>query len=150
MGYGGGGMKLRDLAGSSRDPTSFMPAFQILWSRFGNRETARRSRYSYESVSRSSSVPRLLILLQQTTMVTLHSILCHPCHPGSHLTFPIRTHHGDQNFCPRTRHRPASFSHHLILKQNQRKEYRQVLIAGDLSQEDVARATAQLGAFQVS
>ena len=52
MSYEGGGMKLRDLAGSSRNPTSFMPAFRILWSRFGNRETARRSRKSYESVAR--------------------------------------------------------------------------------------------------
>ena len=38
----------------------------------------------------------------------------------------------------------------LILEQNQRKIYREVLIAGDLSQDNVDRASAQLGAFQVS
>jgi len=38
----------------------------------------------------------------------------------------------------------------LIFEQNQRMAYREVLIAGDLSQDDVDRATAQLGAFQVS
>ena len=38
----------------------------------------------------------------------------------------------------------------LTSEQNQRAAYREVLIAGDLSQEDVNRATAQLGAFQVS
>lgn len=37
-----------------------------------------------------------------------------------------------------------------ICQQSQRRMYREVLIAGDLSQDDVDRATAQLGAFQVS
>jgi len=50
----------------------------------------------------------------------------------------------------RVRARPALFLYFLILEQNQRKVYREVFIAGDLSQDDVARATAQLGAFQVS
>ena len=44
----GSGMKLRDLARSSGDPKSLMSAFHIFRSRFGNRETARRSRKSYE------------------------------------------------------------------------------------------------------
>ena len=46
--------------------------------------------------------------------------------------------------------RPVFFLNPLIFEQNQRRVYREVLIAGDLSQNDVARATAQLGAFQVS
>ena len=50
----------------------------------------------------------------------------------------------------RVRARPRFFLHPLISEQNQRRAYREVLIAGDLSQDDVARATAQLGAFQVS
>lgn len=37
-----------------------------------------------------------------------------------------------------------------ISEQNQRAEYREVLVTGDLSQDDVDRATAQYGAFQVS
>jgi len=50
----------------------------------------------------------------------------------------------------RVRARPAFSLYLLTFEQNQRKVYREVLIAGDLSQDDVARATAQLGAFQVS
>lgn len=38
----------------------------------------------------------------------------------------------------------------LISEQSQRKVYREVLVAGDLSQDNVDLATAQLGAFQVS
>ena len=38
----------------------------------------------------------------------------------------------------------------LTFEQNQRMVYHEVLVAGDLSQDDVNRATAQLGAFQVS
>ena len=57
-------MKLRDLARSSSNPTSFMPAFHILLSRFGNRETDRRSRKSYEFVPIYSSALCLLTLLQ--------------------------------------------------------------------------------------
>ena len=65
MSYEGSGMKLRDLARGSGNPTSFMPAFHIIRSRFGNRETDRRSRNPYESVPRSSSTAlRLLTLLQ--------------------------------------------------------------------------------------
>jgi hypothetical protein len=42
------------------------------------------------------------------------------------------------------------FCTYLIFEQNQRTVYREVLIAGDLSRDDVDRATAQLGAFEVS
>lgn len=45
---------------------------------------------------------------------------------------------------------PPLFSIFLTSEQNQRTTYGEVLIAGDLSQEDVNRATSQLGAFQVS
>jgi len=38
----------------------------------------------------------------------------------------------------------------LIFEQSQRMVYREVLIAGDLSQHDVDGATNQLEAFQVS
>jgi len=38
----------------------------------------------------------------------------------------------------------------LTSEQTQRKVYREVLVAGDLSQENVNLAAAQLGAFQVS
>ena len=38
----------------------------------------------------------------------------------------------------------------LIFGQNQRSVYHEVLIAGDLSPDDVSMATSQLGAFQVS
>ena len=51
MSYEGGGMKLRDLARGSGNPTSFMPAFHIFRSRFGNQETTRRPHTSHESVS---------------------------------------------------------------------------------------------------
>jgi hypothetical protein len=48
MSYEGGGMKLRDLARSSSNPTSFMHALYIFRSRFRNRETSRHSRKSYD------------------------------------------------------------------------------------------------------
>ena len=139
VGHENGGMKLRDLARSSSNPTSFMPAFHTLWSRFGNRGTARCSRKLYESVPGSSSAPRLLTLLQQTTVVPVLGALHPPRHPGSAVTFPIRTHHGDRNLCPRACHRPAS-SYFLMFEQNQDKVYHEVLIAGDLSKEDVVQA----------
>ena len=150
MSHEGGGMKLRDLARSSRNPTSFMPAIHIFRSRLRNGGTARRARKSYESVPDSSPALYLLISLQQTTMVPVHRVFCRPGHPGSPLTFHTRTHHGDQNFRPRAGHRTVSFLHFLMFEQSQREIYREVLIAGDLSQEDVDRAAAQLGAWVVS
>ena len=143
-------MKLRDLAKSSYNPTSFLPGLRIFLSRFRNRETARFSRESYESVFKSSSAPHLLTLLQQTTMVPVLRVLYRPRNPRSPVTISIRSYHGDRNFPPRTYYKPASFCTFLTSEQNQRAVYREVLIAGDLSQEDVNRATAQLGAFQVS
>ena len=108
MSHEGGGMKLRDLARGSRDPTSLLPAFHILRARFGNQETARGWRRSYESVHRlTSTTQRLLTLLQQTTMVLTHKLLRRPRHSGSPGTVPIRTYNGDQNFRKRTCHRPA-------------------------------------------
>ena len=136
-------MKLRDLARSSNDPTSFLPALHIFLSRFWNRGTAARSRRPYESVSRSSSAPRFLTLMQQTVMVPLRSILRPPRRPGTPDTIPIRAHREDRNFCPRTCHIPASLCF-LILEQNQSKVYREVLIAGDLSQDDLTRADTQV------
>ena len=41
---------------------------------------------------------------------------------------------------------PASFFYSLIVEQNQRKAYHEILIAGDLSEEDVRKADA-LGNF---
>jgi len=134
-------MKLRDLARGSRNPTRFMPAFHIFRSRCGNRETSRRSRKSYEFVPTLSSALHLLTLLQQTTMVPVLGILRHPRHPDSLVTLYIRTHHRDQNLHPCACHRPASLRF-ITPKQNQRKVYREVLIAGDLSGEDLSRGDA--------
>ena len=135
----GDGMKLRDLARSSSNPQSFIPALHLFRSRFKNRNTTGRSRKSYESVLGLSSVPRLLTLPQQATMVPVLRILPRYRHPWSPISFPIRTCHRDQNLLRRTCHRPASL-YILILEQNRRKVYREVLIAGDLSEEDVSRA----------
>ena len=141
-------MKLHNLARSSSNPASFMPAFWIFRSRFRNQGTARRTRGSYESIPRSSPAPPLLTFPQQTTMVPVPSILRCPSYPGSHVTIPIRAHHDNRNLRPRACHKPTSL-YSLIFEQNQHKVYREVLITGDLSEEDVGRATAQLGAFEV-
>jgi len=70
-------------------------------------------------------------------------VLCHPRHPSSLVTFPIWTYHRDRDFHPRTYRGPAPL-YFLIFEQNRRTEYHEVLIAGDLSQEDVREAIAQL------
>ena len=140
MSYEGDGMKLRDLARGSSDSVSVMPAFHIFRSRFRDRGTSRRSRKSYESVPRSSSALPLLTLLQQTTMVPILGILCRPRHPGSPVTLRIRTYRGDQSFRPRTYYKLASKFDFLIHEQPQRKAYSEVLIAGDLTEEDIGRA----------
>ena len=141
-------MKLRNLARSSSNPTSFLPALHIFLSRFGSRGTARRSRKSYEFVLTSFSNLRFLTLLQQATVVTVLRILYRPRRPGSPATFPIRTHHEDRNFRPRACHGFASV-YLLIFEQNQHGSYREVLVAGDLSQKDLGRAGDQV-VFQVS
>ena len=147
MSYESGGMKLRDLDKGSGNPTSFMPAFHIFRSRFWNQNTARRVRKSYEYVPRLSSALRFLTSLQQTMVVPVLGILRRPHHPGSHVTFPIRTNHGDQNFHKRARHILASL-YFLIFEQSQSEIYREVLIAGDLTKEDVLGAQNHLKAFQ--
>jgi len=141
MSYSGGGMKLRDLARSSSSPTGLMPAFHTLWSLFSNGEASRDSRKSYESVHRFSTAPHLLTLQQQATVVpqAVLGILRRSYHSGCPATFPVRTHHGNRNFRKRTCHRPASL-YLLIFEQNQRKVYREVLIAADLSSQDEDRA----------
>ena len=148
MSYEGDGIKLGDLAGGSSNPISFMHAFHVFRSRFGNRETSRHSRKSYEFVPRLSSALRLLTPQQRTTMVSVLRIIRHPGYPGYPITFPIRTHHKDRK-CSRTCHRPVSIFCFLIFEQGQRRIYSEVLIPGDLSPEDVDRAVAQLGASQV-
>ena len=145
---GGDGMKLRDLARGSSNPTSFVPAFHVLRSRFGNRDTSMRSRKTYESVLKFSSL-RLLTSLQQTAMVPFLRIFCHPRNPGSYATLPIRTCCGDKSFRPCACHIPTSL-HFLIFEQNQRKVYQEILIAGDLSKEDVDRAIPHLKDYAVS
>jgi len=143
MSYEGGGMKLRDLKKGSSNPTSLVPAFHIFRSRFGNQDsTARRSRKSYELVSKSPPALHLLTLLQQATMVLVLSILRHPHHSGSSVTFPIRPHHGDRNFHPRACHAGPASLYVLNFEQNQSKAYHEVLIAGDLSEGDVRQADA--------
>ena len=133
-------MKLRDLARTSRSSTSIMPVFYIFRSRFGNQETARRSRKTYEFVPGLSSPLRLFTLLQQSTMVPVLGILYHPRHPGFPVTFPIWSYHGDRYIRKRTCSRPTSFLDFLIFEQNQNKVYREVLIAGDLSEENASQA----------
>jgi len=150
MGYETDGMKLRDLARSSSSPTSVMPAFHTFRSRFWTRETASRSRKSSESVRRSSSALRLLTLMQRTTVVAFLGVLHCPRHPGSPTALPIWTHRGDRNFNPRTCYRSASFSYSLIFEQNQSNLYREVLIAGDLSEEDIDRAFTYVLSANVS
>jgi len=135
-------MKLRDLARGSSDPMSFTPAFYIFRSRFRDRGLSRRLRKSYESVPRSSSALRLLTLLQQTTVVPILNILCRPRHPGSSVTLHIRTYRGDQGLHPCAYHKPVDKFDFLIPEQHQPKVYSEVLIAGDLSEEDVSRARA--------
>jgi len=81
-------------------------------------------------------------------MVPFRSILRRPHRPGPPNTIPIRTHHEDRNFYPRTCRGPASLFF-LILQQNQSNAYHEVLIAGDLSQDDVTRADPQV-VLQVS
>jgi len=132
-------MKLRDLDRSSRNPTSFFPALHIFRSRFRNRETSRHSRKSYESVLRSSSALCCLTPLQSATVVPVLGVLRRPRHPGSPVTFPIRARRRHRNFHKCTCHRPASL-YLLIFEQNNRKVYREVLIAGDLSKQDVRQA----------
>jgi len=124
MSHEGDGMKLRDLAKASRNPTSFMPAFHIFRFRLSNWETSRLSRRSYESVPRLSPTLRLLTLLQQTTMVHILGILRRPCHPGSAITLLIRTDHGDKNFRRCAYHRLAFKFSLLTPDQNQRNAYR--------------------------
>jgi len=150
MSHESDGMKLCDLARGSSSSTSIMPAFQIFRSRLGDRETSRRSRKSYEFVPRSSPALRLLTLPQQATMVPVLRFLRCPRHPGSTVTFPVRTHHRDQNLHSGTCHRPSSVLHFPIFGQNQRKVYREVLIVGDLSQEDLYRAEQGSRAHGVS
>ena len=108
MSHEGGGMKLRNLARSSRNLTSFLPAFHLFRSRFGSRETSRRSRKSYESVPGSSSALPPLTLLQQATLVPVLSILRRPHHTESPTPFPIGAHNRYQNYCQRTCYRPPS------------------------------------------
>ena len=137
---GGDGMKLCDLARSSGDPKSVMSALHLFRSRFGNRGAPKRLRKLHESVPRSSSALRLLTLLQQATMVPVPGILHSPRHPGSRVNFPIWTHHSDRNFRPRACRGPASLCF-LICEQDQSNVFHEVLIAGDLSSDDVVQAT---------
>ena len=64
-------------------------------------------------------------------------VLRHPRHPESPVTLPIWTYHGHRNFCRCTCRGPASFMHFLILGQNRRRTYHEVLVTGDLSEEDL-------------
>ena len=150
MSYDGGGMKLHDLASNSDDATSPLTAVCVFWSRFRNRQTVgRRSRKSYESVSSSSSTLCLLKFLQQTAVVPIHRILRRPHHPASHTAFPIRTRCVDRNFRGCTCHRPSSL-YQLILGQSQHDVYREVLVAGDLSVEDIIQANSSNTSFSES
>jgi len=73
-------------------------------------------------------------------MDPLLGILHPPRHPGAPVVFPIRTDNRDQRFRPRACNGLASFFCFLVFEQNQRSVYREVLIVGDLSKEDINRA----------
>jgi len=75
-------------------------------------------------------------------MVHILGIIRRPRHPGSPITLPIRTHHRDKNFRRCAYHRFAFKFSFLTPDQNQRNAYREVLIAGDLSEDDVNQAEA--------
>jgi len=153
MSYEGGGIKFHDLARISRNPTNFLPALRILLSRLGNREMARNSRRSYEFVFRSSPVPHNLIFLYSCSKRPWSLFL------GLFIVLAVlvpmlpflfgRIMVIETYVRVRVTDLPPSRAS-LTSEQNQRNVYREVLIAGDLSQEDVDRAASQLGAFQVS
>jgi len=150
MSYEGGGIKFRDLARNSRNPTNFLPALWILLSRLRSRETARDSRRSYEFVSdhplfhtisySCSKRPWSLFLGLFIVFAVLVPLL--PFLFGRIMVIETFVRVRVINLSL-----PCAF---LISEQNQRNVYREVLIAGDLSQEDVDRAISQLGAYQVS
>lgn len=102
MSYDGGGMKLSDLAKSSRNPTSFLPALRILLSRFRSQDTSRDTRKSYECVFRDPPIPHHLTFPQQTTMVPVRSVLHRPRSSWTPVAFPVRTDYGNPNLRPRT------------------------------------------------
>jgi hypothetical protein len=143
-------MKLGDLVRTSQNPTSFLSALRIFLSRFGSRRASRSSRGSYESVL-VSLLSRVISYSCSIERPWSHSVLHRPRSPGSHVTIPLWSCYGHPNLGPRKEYRPCLFPRvFLIFEQNQRTAYREVLIAGDLSQGDVDRARNQLGAFQVS
>jgi len=72
-------------------------------------------------------------------MVLVLNILRRPHHSGSGIAIHIWSYYGDRNFRPRACHIPASLCF-LSFEQNQRKAYYEVLIAGDLSEEDIRQA----------
>ena len=77
-------------------------------------------------------------------------IFRHYRHFGSPVTFPIRANRGDRDFRPRTCRGPVSWCFLTFeFEQNQRNVYREVLITGDLSREDVKRAGAQFAESKV-
>ena len=73
-------------------------------------------------------------------MVPVLSVLRRTRHPGSFVAVRIRTHHDNRDLRERACHRPASL-YFLIFEQNQRKVYREVVVAGDLSQDDLDKVT---------
>ena len=76
-------------------------------------------------------------------MVQILGTLRRPPHPGSPIALPIRSYHRDQNFRRCMYHRPASKFYFLIPEQNQSNGYREALIAGDSSENDVNQAEAK-------
>ena len=81
-------------------------------------------------------------------MVAVLGALRRPRHPGSCITLRIWAHHRDQNVHRCTCRRPHLL-YLLIPEQNQRKVYHEVLVAGDLSGEDLSQAE-DLGIFSTT
>jgi hypothetical protein len=144
-------MKLGVLARTSQNPTSLLSALWIFLWRFWSPEIARGPRKSsYESVfihllscAISYSCSRRHWSLFIGFFIALATL-------GPMLPFLLGRIMDIETFvCVRITVLPLSLAF-LSFEQNQHMVYSEVLIAGDLSQEDVDRATAQLGAFQVS
>ena len=83
-------------------------------------------------------------------MVSINSILHCPSRPSSLPPFPIWPYHDDRNLHSSATRGPPSSLCFLTFEQNQRTTYREVLITGDLSPDDISRATERTSALKVS
>ena len=143
-------MKLGDLARSSQTPTSFLSGFWILLSRFKSKNTSSDSRGSYESVFISTSVPRHLTFCSKrpwSLFIVFFTVLAVLAPSLPFLFGRIMRIETFTRVRPTALPLPCVF---LTFGQNQRMKYREVLITGDLSPDDISRATERIAGFNVS